>query len=368
MGKFINFIGNKLFSSKAKQLPEEVNNILIIRSGGIGDVLMTTPLATAIRGKYPDSKIYYLTGNWSKEALEGNKNINDIITFDDEIIFKKKLFKVFSLIKSLRKRKYELCFVLDKSWQWSLLAFLAGAKFRIGFNRNKEGFANNLNVPYDGSKYELDYYLGIAEMLGIKIIDKDMLLSLSEEDLKSADDFCLNNNLKHKTLIGIAAGGAENPGQKMHIKRWSKEKYIALIKRILEKKKDAVVLLFGGENDLKLNDYILNETDKIRVYNLVGKATIKQSAALIKKCKAFVTHDSGTMHIASITKVPLIALFGPTDPNRFAPKNAIIMRNEVKCSHCYDIYGRYNEECKDTKCMNIAVKDVYEKVNSILTA
>jgi len=363
MGKFINFIGNFLFSFKNKSIPEQIKKILVIRSGGIGDVLMTTPLIRAIKNKYPDSKIDYLVGNWSKEVLEGNKAINEIISFDDEIIFKKKLFRIFSLIKKLKK--YDLCLVLDKSWQWSLFGFFVGSKFRIGFDRDKEGFANNLNILYDGSKYELDYNMEIAESLDIKNANKEMLLSLSENDTKFADDFLLNNNLNRKALIGIAAGGAENPGQKMHAKRWSKEKYITLINKILKEKEDTAVLLFGGENDSDLNGHILKSTDKIRVYNLAGKTSIKQAAALIRKCRAFITHDSGTMHIAAVTKIPLIVLFGPTDSKRFAPRNATIIKNDIDCSPCYDIYGNYNKECKDIKCMNIAVKDVYERVNKL---
>jgi len=366
MGKIIGLIGNVLFCFKKKQLPEKVNNILIIRSGGIGDVLMTTPLIRTIKSKYPESKIDYLTGNWSKDALEGNKDINEVISFDDEIIFKKKLLKVFGLIKSLKKKEYDLCFVLDKSWHWGVFAYLSNVGFRIGFDRFNEGFANNLNVLYDGSKYELDYYMAIAGLLGIKKADKNMLLYLSEKDKKFGDDFLLNNNLKNKTLIGIAAGGAENPGQKMHVKRWPKEKYIEFVKLILKEKKNAAVLLFGGKNDTALNESIVKETDKIRTYNLAGKTTIKQAAALMRKCKVFVTHDSGTMHMAAAVKVPLIVLFGATNPKRFAPRGSMVIKREVDCSPCYDVYGGYNRNCKSVECMNISAQKVYDALKKVI--
>ena len=365
MGKLIGLLGNVLFNFKRKQLPEKINRILIIRSGGIGDVLMTIPLVRAIKGKYPGSKLDYLTGNWSKGVLEGNKDINEVISFEDEIVFKKKLFKILALIKDLKEKRYDLCFVLDKSWLWGVFAYLSCIKFRIGFDRFSEGFANNLTIPYDGSKYELDYYMDIAGLIGIKKIDKNMLLDLSEKDKKFLDDFLLNNNLKNKKLIGIAAGGAENPGQKMHVKRWPKEKYIEFVKLILKEKKNAAILLFGGKNDVELNESIVKETDKIRTYNLAGKTTIKQAAALMKKCKVFVTHDSGTMHIAAAVKAPLIVLFGATNPKRFAPRGSTVIKREINCSPCYDINGNYNKDCKNVECMNISAEKVYERVKSL---
>ena len=359
-------MGNVLFCFKKKQLPEKIDRILIIRSGGIGDVLMTTPLIKAIKNKFSSAKIDYLTGNWSKGVLEGNNDINEVISFDDEIIFKKKLFKMFGLIKQLKKKKYDLCFVLDKSWHWGVFAYLSNVEFRIGFDRNGEGFANNLNIPYDGSKYELDYYMDTVRLLGIKKTDKNMLLDLTEKDKKFGDDFLLNNNLKNKKLIGIAAGGAENPGQKMHVKRWHKEKYIELVKFILKEKKNAAILLFGGKNDVELNESIVKETDKIKTYNLAGKTTIKQAAVLMKKCKVFVTHDSGTMHIAAAMKTPLIVLFGATNPKRFAPRGSMVIKREIDCSPCYDVYGGYSKDCKNVECMNISAQKVYEALKKVV--
>jgi heptosyltransferase-2 len=362
MYRLICLLGKIRFLFKSKKKSENIKKILIIRSGSIGDVLMTTPLIRAIRKKYPKAKISYLVGEWSKEVLKDNKNIDQIITFKDEIVFKKKFFEILKLIRQIRSKKFDICFVLDKHFLWTLFAFFCNIQFRIGFDRFGEGFANNLNIKYDGTKYELDYYLNIAKLLNVNIKNKKMEMFLTEKDKKFVYNFIKKNKLKN--IIGIAAGGAENPGQRMFIKRWPKENYISLIDKLIDKHN---ILLLGGKNDYQLNESIKNEilrkNEKIKnkLINLAGKTTIKQSVALIDKCKYFITHDSGPMHIATLTKTRLITLFGPTPAERFAPKNAIVIKSKLDCCPCYDVYGGYKKCGKE--CMeSIEVKEVLKKI------
>ena len=74
---------------------KQPNKILVIRSGAIGDVIMTTPLVKSIRKRFPKANISYLVGKWSKKAVESNPNIDNIIAFDDDIVFKKKISRIF---------------------------------------------------------------------------------------------------------------------------------------------------------------------------------------------------------------------------------------------------------------------------------
>ena len=169
MGSLICFLGKAafLFKHRNVNLNPEPKKILIMRSGAIGDVVMTTPLIKAIRRKFPSAEIDYLTGNWSKKVLEGNPQLNRIISFDDRIVYEKNWNGVWELIKEIRTERFDLAFVLDKSYHWGVLAYLMGIKQRIGFDRFGEGFAHNLNVVYDGSKYEGDYNLELVEKLMI---------------------------------------------------------------------------------------------------------------------------------------------------------------------------------------------------------
>ena len=312
---------------------------------------MSTPLARAVRENYPKAEITYFVGNWSRGVLEGNPNIDKIFNYDDMDIIGRKPGKIAKLIRKMRKEKFDLCFNLEKSWHWGVLSYLFGAKARIGFDRLGEGFANNLAIPFDGSKYELEYYLDLGRLAGIKIKKEGMEIYLTKKEKKTAENFIDKNGLRNKAIIGISPGGADNPAQQAIIKRWPLEKYTELINDITEKNKKAIVILLGGENDLAAcHEIKQNAKNNDKVLITAGIFTIKESAALMKRCRVFITHDSGPMHIAAAAGSKLIALFGPTQPERFAPRKATVIKSDAKGCPCYNIYGRF-DTCKSNECM-----------------
>ncbi len=363
MREIICALGRVLFLFKNKRKPKDFKKILVFRSGMIGDVLMTTPLLKSIRKKFPKADITYLVGDWSKKAIQGNPNIDSIITFDDRIIFKKKITKLIRLIRQIRKQRFDLCLVLDKHYLIGILAWLFKIPTRIGFNRSGEGFANNFNIPFTGKKHEIEYNMDIAKFLGADSNDKQMEINLTKKDTEFANKF-LKKYKNKKKLIGISPGAAQNPGQNMPLKRWPTENYAELAD-ILSKK--ATIILVGGPGDIKIAEK-MNSFMKAKPINAVGIIALKESAALIKKCRLFITHDSGPMHLSAAVGTPTIALFGPTQPKRFGPigkKHRIIIKRAKNCP-CYDMYGNY-KKCRKSRCMeNLSVKKVADVINKII--
>ncbi len=357
MRKLIFRFFSLFFPKFSKALPP--HNLLIIRSGAIGDVLMTTPLVRAIREYYPKAEITYLVGEWSKGAIETNPSVDKIISFRDEIVAKKKLFGVYNLIKKIRRQKFDRCFILDKSYIWNLFAWLCKIPVRVGFDRFGEGFPNTYNVQYDGTKHEVDYYMDIAKLIGAKIYG-DMEFFVPKKDEDYANRFFLKNKISN--VVGIAPGGAGNPGQKLSAKRWPVGKYAELVTRLLNAND---VLIFGGKNDMEIAKSLLHsletKTDR-QIIDLAGKLNLKQAAAMIKKCKLIISNDSGPMHLAVAVKTQVIGIFGPTDPNRFGPRVGKVVTSKFSCGPCYDAYGRF-KKCRDYKCIEkISVDEVIRKI------
>jgi len=290
-------------------------NVLVIRSCAIGDVLMSTPLIEALRSAWPDAKISYLVGKWSAGVLKNNPNIDNIIEFDDNLVVRKNVFGLLHLISILKKSQFDLCIVLDKSWLWSLFAKFTGAKIIVGFRRNHSIDLNTVSVPFSASKYELEYYLDIARKLGLEIKSTAMKIYATENDKKIASEYNTDN------AVGIAPGGAQNPGQYLKAKRWPLKNYELLIKKLLEKNYN--LILFGGKADAEICNGLANDV----VVSVAGKTNIQQSYLLMKNCKYFITHDSGPMHIAAAAGLGkrLITIFGPTSPKRFAPPDATVL-------------------------------------------
>ncbi|MBN1156900.1 lipopolysaccharide heptosyltransferase II [Candidatus Woesearchaeota archaeon] len=334
--------------------------ILLIRSGALGDVLMTTPVLSILRKRFPEAEISYLTGKWSAPILKDNSDIDEIIEFDDGIVVKKKFFELLKLAKAIRKKRFDVCFVFDKAWQWGLFAKYSGIKKRYGFARNNEGLFHTKSTSFDGTKHEIDCNLELLGLMDIRYSERDRKtkVAILDEDLYFARDFIGKLQIKGK-LIGVAPGGARNPGQEMAEKRWPLEQYAELIE-ILEKKN--TVILFGGDDDLELVNEML-QMRKINPVNTIGKTTLKQSLAIMKYCSLFITHDSGASHMAYAVDIPLVALFGPTPAERFAPPNSAVIKSRIEGCPCYDIYGHY----KRIDCMaGISVKDVIERIKGIV--
>lgn len=371
--KSIICIGKSYFRTKNKKNFEKnkVRKILFIKSGAIGDVLMTTPLLRSVRRHFPDAEITYFVGEWSKDALKNNKNVDRVISFPDDVIFKKKLLKLKKLAKRLSKEKFDLCFVLDWSYLAGLFGYMCAPNaVRIGFARGEEGFAHSIGIPYGDRKHDSEYYLDMARAIGAAVTNKSgnsMELFLSESDKEFADRFAKKKKIGRK-IIGIAPAGASNPGQTVLLKRWPCERYIELSNMVLEKT-DAKIIFFGGKQDTEVIKKIESriENGNGRIFDASGKCSIQESAALMKKCKVIVTNDSGAMHIAAAAGVPTISIFGPTNPVKLAPlgKKHKYIWSKIGCAPCYK-NGSY-AKCRHKKCMySIKAKDVFDEVRKRL--
>lgn len=351
MRKLICFLGNVFFVFKKRKLPKNIKKVLLLKIGAMGDVLMTTPLIRALDGK--GFTVDYCVGNFSKDVLEGNKHLNKILSFDDTAVFKKNLGEIIKLIKKIRSGNYDAILVLDKSWMAGVLASLCG-KFRIGFDRYGEGFANNLNLRYGPLKHEIEYYSELGHFLGVKKPKNlDLDLTLSDKDIKATKKF-----LDEGKLICIAPGGAKNPGQNMPTRRWPAKRFADVAEELV--KKGYKIVLTGLSTDKEAAEPILK---KVKVINAIGKLKLKESVALIKQCELLICNDAGPMHFASAVKTPSISIFGPTDPRRKAPLGKIhkYLWNKIDCTK-EEVFAVYNRKEVRDNILNVKVKDVLEAI------
>lgn len=345
----------------------KANKILIIKSGAIGDVLMSTPFLRALKKRFPSAEIDYLTGTISAKVLEGNKNISNLITINSEYFHSLNLLHKIELLNKIKKKEYDLCFILDKSWLANMLIWFSRIPIRIGFDRLGEGFANNTNIKYRELKHEIEYYLELAYSVGAKEEkNKNLELNLSEEDKKLAEEFFKKNKIKN--AIAITPGGGKNPGVGVDLTRiWPEQNFVELINMLEDKK----IILIGGEQDKELCERIIlsvKEKLKENPINLAGQTSLKQSAAIMQKCSFIITNDTGPMHIASAVNDRVISIFGPTHPLRKAPlnkKSKWIWNDENKYDWRCDVYSTKYAEGKEFM-KEISPKLVFETVKNVM--
>lgn len=342
-----------------KNINSNPKKILVIKSGAIGDVLMTTPFVRTLRKQFPKSIIHYLTSKESSKVLEGNLNLSSVISVDSKCFTSFNIVHKLHLFNKIRNEKYDCCFILDKSWLANTFIFLTKVPIRVGFDRYGEGFSNNMNVSYDEIKHEIYYYLDLAYLFGAEKEEENSLdLYLRKEDIKFAEDFLTKNKIKD--VVGIAPGGGKNPGIGIDNARiWSEEKFINLVTLLGDHK----IILFGGPNDVDLCNRLVNRSQS-NIINLSGKTTIKETAALMQKCSCVITNDAGPMHIASSVNDRVVSIFGPTHPLRKAPlnkKSVWLWKDEDKYDPRVDVYS--TKYAINKKFMDgISARDVYDVV------
>ncbi len=338
------------------------NNVLIIMMGGIGNMIFLTPALKALRKALPSSTLSFLLGPYGAEkAIEGS----DLI--DQKIIIEPKKFTGLSgnmrLIRKLRRENFNLSITSTGTnpLKSGLLCALAAIKSRLGENINRKGFFYNLRVPFDKNQHEVESNIQLIQRLGIEVEDRSLFIQRSKKVQDFAQKYFAQNNLEGKLVVGM------HPGSGIHqagFKRWVKERFSQLADRLI-KDMSASVVLFGGVEETELAEDIsgMMQTQPLI---MTGKTTLPETAALIEKCSLFISNDSGLLHVASAVKVPVIGIFGPTDPGRTGPYPDLsaVIRKDMNCSPCY---AGKPVRCDHSQCLDsITVNDVIEEVKKRL--
>ena len=295
-----------------------------------------------LRKKFPDAKITLQIGlhNSCERVIVNSGLIDEIqeIELDLNIIkfirYGKKLRNQFDLlIAEFHNPYYELAF----QTLYMNIPNRVGHVTSPGFT-NPFDFLYNFPVKMQESQHTIDRCLALLEPLGITAdFEQEKLnteIFLKKSDLAFAETYWKDHQLQAKTVIGIQAGtAAYGPW-----KQWPREHFKKLIQILTNS--NNTLLLFGSPSERAMLEQIVNSVSTKPII-IAGTTTFLQSCALIAKCQQMITNDSGLMHVANALKVPLIAIYGPTDFFRTAPlaKTSRIVRLDIDCSPCFRLRG-----------------------------
>ncbi|MHA1789104.1 MAG: glycosyltransferase family 9 protein [Candidatus Helarchaeota archaeon] len=376
---FVLFIIGKIMElfikKKDKKIkPNEIKNIFINANfSAIGNFLLFTPLIRNLKENLPNSHItLMIVKNPNYQFIKNTKYCDTIIEFPT------KFLGLMKLGLSLRKKHFDLGisnYYNGTSRKIPLFFLLMGIPYRIThidplmptklfYNKSFSCFFTH-KIPLQ-DKHEIDINLDIIRLLGIKPNRDKFILNIPEKDEQFAEQFFKEHNINEKNLvIGFHAGSND----KQTWKRWSKFKF-AKLANLLKKKYNSINILFGGPNEIELNNEIFDLMGKEGI-NLAGKITLTQVAAIIKRCTLLVANDSGLMHIASIMKVPSFVIIGPTDYIRSGPffEKSQIIRIDLPCSRCYRLDSYNPEKCNfGLKCLKLIEPEmVLNKIDEFLS-
>ncbi len=313
----------------------------------MGDIIHALPVLATLRKHYPKAEIAWIVKNKFSDLLVGNPELTEIISFDSN--------NFLQLIKTLRKKKFDVALDLQGLFRSGILAYFSKASHRIGFSKVSSRelswmFYNHRVTPPQKAVHVVDKNLSLLEPLGISKYTYDFKIPISTQDLIFAKEFFASRKLvpKRDKIIML------NPGAGWPTKRWPAEKFIRLADKLTGEINSKVIMSWGPQEKEIIENIKNNMNNRITI---MPQSTIKQLGAIIRRCDLFVGSDTGPTHLAAALEIPVVGLYGPSDPKRngpYATKN-IIIQKDISCASCW------KRECNKIDCMkNISVDEVFE--------
>jgi ADP-heptose:LPS heptosyltransferase len=270
----------------------EIRRILVIQTGGIAEVMFSTPAAAALRKRFPEAHISFLVHPERKALLEKNPDISEILVKDTAADLKSPK-RFMNIANELKGERFDLCVNLQGLSHYDLLARLANIKLRL--NERKK-------TPFDHMEHTVERHLRLLSSLEIKEPNPKLSLKSSSLSDSSVQDLIEDLGIDtQKKLLGIHIGGSQLSRPQ------NAQSYASIINELIVKHNLGVALL-GGKNELPLAEKILKLTDH-KPYNLVNQLSLSELVSMIKRLDLYIGAESGPLQIAAAFSVPVVALF-----------------------------------------------------------
>ena len=306
------------------------SRLLVIAPNWIGDAVMAQPLLQLLKKKYPQHAVDVLAPAWVAPVLRAMSEVDTVL----ETPFKHgalQLRERWRYAQLLRQRQYSFAYVLPNTLKFALLPWMAGIPKRVGYKgESRYGLINIMHFDdVNNPRAMVPFYAALADAPTPQapVHLPTPALTATPQQIRST----LNHlNLSEQHPVICLAPGAEFG----NAKRWPATHFAELAKRTLMALPDAQIVLLGSPKDKDVCDEI--KTLIPEVHSLAGKTTLDQAIALIASAAAMVSNDSGLLHIASALNRPVIALYGPTDPDHAPPFSDIAysLSLRLSCAPC----------------------------------
>jgi len=329
--------------------------IAVIQTAFPGDVILSTPIFTALVDKYRNCKITAVVRPESEILLRHNPNIENIIVYD-KYGKDKGILGIYRLAKELKGNDQAI--IIQRHLRSALITFFAGIKSRIGYDRASGRSLYTMAIPYSSEKHEVDRVLDlIAVQNGGKRYKPH--IAIDRKTVSEVDD-------KLKLLIGDTEFAVLCPGSVWPTKRYPHFDKLAIL---INDEFEIPILFIGGKDDHEIIEELTAKLD-FSINNLAGKTDFLESAEIISRAKFVITNDSAPAHIASAVGSPVIAVFGPTTEDfGFGPYSESSQIVDIGGLYCRPCSTHGSNQCPEThlRCMNdIKPETIIDAVNSLI--
>jgi lipopolysaccharide heptosyltransferase II len=331
--------------------------ILIRATNWVGDAILALPALRAVRTRFPDAELAIVARPYVADLYRDQQICNQLISYDAKGIHAG-LSGRARLAHELRAQKFDIAILLQNAFDAAWLAWRAKIPERIGYARDARSLllTKAVPVPKPGEipAHEKFYYLELLRRAGwLDSLPDESFIPITVPELKRrrAAEFLVESGARPQSLrVAIGAGASYGSA-----KCWPPPRFGELASR-LQAQNDADVILFGTAAEAAVSNVIAARMRQPPI-DLTGKTAIADLPALLSQCHLFIGNDSGAMHVAAAVGIPVLAIFGPTDPLGTAPvtPRCTIVQEKPYCSPCF------LRRCPtDHRCMTKVTPDMVE--------
>lgn len=351
----------------------EFNNILLIQTAFIGDVVLTTPMIRSLRKRMnPQARLTVMVKPEAAAIAGSLPEVDEVLIFDKGN--KHKTFGMFSLISEIRNRHFDLLLSPHQSHRTGLVAMFSAIPYRYGYNTagfHRLAYTHRLRRPKEMPEiHRLLTFLkeSVAKDLDLETENDIPYLCETEKSKEEALNLLKELNVSRPVLLGCSSV--------WETKRWTSYGFASLAGKLIKKYKTDV-LLVGGPADSEINKQVLDFTKDLvdpsirhRIHDVAGRTSLTGLYSLMKRSLLLVSNDSAPVHFGCAAEIPVVAIFGPTVPELgyapIAPGTTVAGHPHLSCRPCSTHGGR---KCPldHFKCMRELSPDmVLEKVQSVM--
>lgn len=331
------YLPGKLFSKKPDLSTLEPEKILMLRLDHIGDVVMTSPAFSAVRERFPRSKILLLTDNVGQQLFGKDPRIDEVIVYNWPWVHQKKnnrftaerIRELYRLINRIRREKIDLLIDYRGDLRFiALFGVIAGARIRISNSRCGNSELLHAISDYDVSRHEVERSLQVVECFGGMAKQIKPQVYLEEHEIPA-----IRQKLEELTGASFPAKLAViAPYSSKDVKSWPTEYFREVISHLSA---DGFTVIIAGTKDDREDALGMISTLAGKVYSLAGETSIRELAALVSIATVIIGVDTGVLHIAACFDVPVVAIFGSTRSVEFrpySPSARILETNTCQCN------------------------------------
>ncbi|EGO62911.1 putative lipopolysaccharide heptosyltransferase III [Acetonema longum] len=298
----------------------DINKVLVINLAYIGDMIIGFPVLRALRNEFSQATIDMLVTPGVAVVAGANPFIQEVIQYDKTGVHKN-IFALWTLIKNLRSRQYDMVICTNLAVRGAILAWLLGSKYRVGYDLHGGRFflthaASNRYRHLHEARRRLEQ----LEVIGIHTDDIRLAYTLDADFAGAVERFLAQWGLKEKTYTVICPAGRHAR------KSWSNENMALLIDWLYACYGQRTILIGGSKDEASIRE--IAERCASHPVQAAGVFNLRQLPHLITKARCMISVDTGPMHMAAALDIPVVALFGPTKAALWRPlsENSIVVQ------------------------------------------